>query len=124
MRASHLHFMVTAPGHRTLVTHIFVAGDELLDSDTVFGVKDSLIKDFVAQPPGTPAPDGRDLSGRDGRGSGSTSCWRRQATEIAGACSARLGIRPARRSTRRWQRWWLVVPLAVVVAVAVREVAR
>ena len=63
MRASHLHFMVTAPGYRTLVTHIFVRGDELLDSDTVFGVKDSLIKDFVAQPPGTPAPNGRDLSG-------------------------------------------------------------
>jgi hydroxyquinol 1,2-dioxygenase len=63
MRASHLHFMVAAPGYRTLVTHIFVRGDELLDSDTVFGVKDSLVKDFVAQPPGTPTPDGRDLSG-------------------------------------------------------------
>jgi hydroxyquinol 1,2-dioxygenase len=63
MRASHLHFMVSARGYRTLVTHIFVRGDELLDSDTVFGVKDSLIKDFLAQPPGTPAPNGRDLSG-------------------------------------------------------------
>jgi len=30
--------MVTAPGYRTLVTHIFVRGEELLDSDTVFGV--------------------------------------------------------------------------------------
>lgn len=61
MRASHLHFMVTAPGLRTLVTHIFVRGDELLDRDTVFGVKESLIKDFVEQPAGTPTPDGRDL---------------------------------------------------------------
>ncbi|RZL69688.1 MAG: hydroxyquinol 1,2-dioxygenase, partial [Rhodococcus sp. (in: high G+C Gram-positive bacteria)] len=61
MRASHLHFMVTSPGMRTLVTHIFVRGDELLDSDTVFGVKDSLIKDFVEQPAGTPTPDGRDV---------------------------------------------------------------
>jgi hydroxyquinol 1,2-dioxygenase len=61
MRASHLHFMVTAPGLRTLVTHIFVRGDELLSSDSVFGVKDSLVKDFVEQSPGTPAPDGRDL---------------------------------------------------------------
>lgn len=61
MRASHLHFMVTAPGMRTLVTHIFVSGDELLGSDTVFGVKESLIKDFVEQPSGTPTPDGRDL---------------------------------------------------------------
>jgi hydroxyquinol 1,2-dioxygenase len=64
MRAAHLHFMVTAPGMRTLVTHIFVRGDEYLDCDTVFGVKDSLIKDFVPQESGTPTPDGRDLDGR------------------------------------------------------------
>lgn len=61
MRASHLHFMVSAPGLRTLVTHIFVRGDELLDHDTVFGVKQSLVKDFVEQPAGTPTPDGRDI---------------------------------------------------------------
>jgi hydroxyquinol 1,2-dioxygenase len=63
MRASHLHFMVTAPGKRTLVTHIFVDGDELLTSDSVFGVKDSLVKQFIEQPPGTPTPDRRDLEG-------------------------------------------------------------
>lgn len=63
MRASHLHFMVTAEGLRTLVTHIFVRGDELLGSDTVFGVKDSLVKDFEEQPAGTPTPDGRELDG-------------------------------------------------------------
>ena len=61
MRASHLHFMVTADGRRTLVTHIFVRGDELLASDSVFGVKDSLVMDFVEQPAGTATPDGRDL---------------------------------------------------------------
>jgi hydroxyquinol 1,2-dioxygenase len=64
MRASHLHFMVTKPGLRTLVTHIFVRGDELLKYDTVFGVKESLIKDFVQQPAGTPTPDRRDLGDR------------------------------------------------------------
>ncbi len=64
MRASHLHFMVTAEGRRTLVTHIFVRGDDLLDSDTVFGVKDSLVMDFVEQGAGMPTPDGRDLAGR------------------------------------------------------------
>ncbi|MFJ8157179.1 dioxygenase [Streptomyces sp. NPDC094468] len=64
MRASHLHFMVSATARRTLVTHIFVRGDELLDRDSVFGVKESLVKDFVAQPAGTPTPDGRDLGGR------------------------------------------------------------
>ncbi|WP_377320157.1 dioxygenase [Pimelobacter simplex] len=63
MRASHLHFMVTAPGLRTLVTHIFVEGDELLDRDSVFGVKDSLVKRFEQQPPGTPAPGGREIDG-------------------------------------------------------------
>ena len=64
MRASHLHFMVSAPGRRTLVTHIFVRGDALLASDAVFGVKESLVKDFHAQAPGAPTPDGRDLAGR------------------------------------------------------------
>ncbi|GIF17567.1 hydroxyquinol 1,2-dioxygenase [Actinoplanes tereljensis] len=62
MRASHLHFLVEAPGLRTLVTHIFVRGDELLAADSVFGVRNSLVKDFQAQPPATPTPDGRALS--------------------------------------------------------------
>lgn len=62
-RASHLHFLVRVPGYRDLVTHIFVAGDELLDRDSVFGVKPSLVKDFVEQPAGTPTPDGRAVDG-------------------------------------------------------------
>ena len=37
---------------------MFVAGDTYLDSDAVFGVKYSLIRDFIAHAPGT-APDGR-----------------------------------------------------------------
>jgi hydroxyquinol 1,2-dioxygenase len=64
MRASHLHFMVTADGLRTLVTHIFVRGDELLDRDAVFGVRDSLVKEFRPHPPSSTPPDGRDLDGR------------------------------------------------------------
>ena len=62
MRASHLHFMLTAPGCRRLVTHIFMRGDEYLDSDTVFGVKDSLIRDFQRSS-ATPAPGGRNIDG-------------------------------------------------------------
>ncbi|QGU03346.1 dioxygenase family protein [Corynebacterium comes] len=63
VRAAHLHFMVTAPQYRTLVTHIFVDGDPQLEiGDSVFGVKDSLIKTFEQQPAGTPTPDGRDVS--------------------------------------------------------------
>lgn len=64
MRASHLHFMVRAEGLRTLVTHVFVRGDELLETDSVFGVKDSLIKDFEHQAAGSATPDGRDLGDR------------------------------------------------------------
>lgn len=60
MRAPHLHFMVTAPGLHTLITHIFVAGGDHLDDDAVFGVKESLILDFVPQEPGT-GPGGRVL---------------------------------------------------------------
>lgn len=62
VRAAHLHFMVTAKDFRRLVTHIFVTGDpQLAIGDSVFGVKQSLIKDFVEQPAGTPTPDGREL---------------------------------------------------------------
>ena len=63
MRASHLHFMVTADGLRRLVTHIFVSGDRFLASDSVFGVKDSLVYDFVRHEAGTPTPDGRPVAG-------------------------------------------------------------
>ena len=62
VRCAHLHFMVTAPEKRTLVTHIFVKGDPQLEiGDSVFGVKDSLIKEFAEQPAGTTTPDGRDV---------------------------------------------------------------
>jgi hydroxyquinol 1,2-dioxygenase len=63
MRPAHVHFMVSAPGHRTLVTHAFAAGDQYLRSDAVFGVKDSLIAEFAEHDGGT-APDGTIRSGR------------------------------------------------------------
>ncbi len=56
-RPAHIHFKIAAPGHRTLVTHLFARGDRYLDSDAVFGVKPSLIVDFVEHAPG-PAPHG------------------------------------------------------------------
>lgn len=46
MRPGHLHFMFEAPGYEKLVTHLFVKGDKYLDSDAVFGVKESLIVNF------------------------------------------------------------------------------
>ncbi|WP_328785362.1 hydroxyquinol 1,2-dioxygenase [Streptomyces canus] len=63
LRAAHLHFMVSHEGVRTLVTHIFPEGDPIGRKDTVFGVKDSLIKQFEQQPAGTPTPDGRVIDG-------------------------------------------------------------
>lgn len=61
MRPAHIHFLIAAPGHETLVTHLFVAGDEYLESDAVYGVKPSLIvrleaRDEPTWPDGTPAP--------------------------------------------------------------------
>lgn len=47
MRPGHLHTMLSAPGYNTLVTHLFVKGDAYLDSDAVFGVKDSLVVEFT-----------------------------------------------------------------------------
>lgn len=51
-RPAHLHFMITAPGYEKLVTHVFRSGDRYLDSDAVFGVRQSLVADWVRQPDG------------------------------------------------------------------------
>lgn len=56
-RPAHVHVIVTAPGHERVATHLFVKGDEYLDSDAVFGVKPLLVVDFQRHAPG-PAPDG------------------------------------------------------------------
>ncbi|MFD4441956.1 intradiol ring-cleavage dioxygenase [Nocardia sp. NPDC058519] len=57
MRPAHLHYMVTAPDFRPLITHIFVAGDPYLDCDAVFGVKENLVVEAVHHVDGT-APNG------------------------------------------------------------------
>ncbi|VTU25940.1 Hydroxyquinol 1,2-dioxygenase [Variovorax sp. PBS-H4] len=56
-RPAHLHFMITAPGFERLITHVFRNGDQYLDSDAVFGVRSSLIADWIEHPPGV-TPDG------------------------------------------------------------------
>jgi len=45
-RPAHMHFLVTAPGYETVVTHTFVGDDPYLASDAVFGVKESLVAPF------------------------------------------------------------------------------
>ena len=51
-RAAHIHVIVSADGHEPVTTHLFDAADSYLDSDAVFGVRASLIKEFVMQPDG------------------------------------------------------------------------
>jgi hydroxyquinol 1,2-dioxygenase len=46
-RPAHMHFLVTAPGCQTLVTHTFVGDDPWITSDAVFGVKATLVAPFV-----------------------------------------------------------------------------
>jgi hydroxyquinol 1,2-dioxygenase len=56
-RPAHLHVRVEAKNFDTLITHLFPSGDPYLDRDAVFGVRPSLIVDYVRNEPGT-APDG------------------------------------------------------------------
>ena len=46
-RAAHVHAIVTADGCVPVVTHVFDGSSAYLDSDAVFGVKGSLVRDFV-----------------------------------------------------------------------------
>ena len=46
IRPAHLHFMVSSPGHRVLVTQVFPQDDERLSSDPVFGVTAPLVGRF------------------------------------------------------------------------------
>jgi len=46
-RPAHIHFMIGKDGYETLVTHLFIAGDEYLDSDAVFGVKQQLVVELT-----------------------------------------------------------------------------
>lgn len=45
-RPAHVHFIVSAPGHRTLVTQVFSDTPEALAADVVFGAKATLICEF------------------------------------------------------------------------------
>jgi hydroxyquinol 1,2-dioxygenase len=60
-RPAHVHVIASAPGYGRVATHLFVAGDPYLDSDAVFGVKQSLVVAFQSHPPGI-APDGKNCA--------------------------------------------------------------
>ncbi len=45
-RAAHIHFKVKAPGFEEVITHVFPPDCPYLETDAVFGVKETLIGDF------------------------------------------------------------------------------
>ena len=61
-RPSHLHFIVQAPGMRTLVTEVFPSDDPYLDQDAVFGVRSDLVMEYT---PGNRTALAPDIVARD-----------------------------------------------------------
>jgi hydroxyquinol 1,2-dioxygenase len=58
-RPAHIHMIVRAPGYQTLTTHVFDRASEYLESDAVFAVKPSLVREFVPHESGdSDAPPG------------------------------------------------------------------
>jgi protocatechuate 3,4-dioxygenase beta subunit len=55
-RPAHIHFLIGAPGYRELVTALYVAGDDHIESDTVFGVSQSLVTQLRRDDPASPVP--------------------------------------------------------------------
>jgi hydroxyquinol 1,2-dioxygenase len=53
-RPAHIHMIVSAPGYQSLTTHIFDSQSAYLESDAVFAVKPSLIREFVRHEGGDP----------------------------------------------------------------------
>jgi len=47
MRPAHIHFLLTAPGYKPIVTQIFDRKSKYIEDDAVSAVKDSLIVDFT-----------------------------------------------------------------------------
>jgi hydroxyquinol 1,2-dioxygenase len=60
-RPSHLHFIITAPGYRSLVTEVFPSDDPYLDNDAVFGVREKLIMEYVEQTDKSKIPAGLEI---------------------------------------------------------------
>jgi hydroxyquinol 1,2-dioxygenase len=51
-RPGHIHMIVSAPGFLPVTTHVFVSDSDYLDSDAVFGMKESLVAQFHRHAPG------------------------------------------------------------------------
>ena len=53
-RPAHIHFLISAPGYRELVTALYLAGDEHLEDDVVFGASGDLVAEVKADDPASP----------------------------------------------------------------------
>lgn len=60
-RPSHLHFIITAAGFRTLVTEVFPSDDPYLDEDAVFGVREKLVMEYVEHSDANAIPPGLEI---------------------------------------------------------------
>lgn len=58
-RPAHVHFLLDVPGYEPLITHLFRAGADYLDSDVVFGVKEPLVVRFEPREAGDTPYGGR-----------------------------------------------------------------
>jgi catechol 1,2-dioxygenase len=87
-RPAHIHMIVTAPGYQRLQTHIFDSESQYLDSDAVFAVKRSLVREFVPR-----AADDLD------RPAGVSEAWCSVENDVVLAALGSWPISPERPST-------------------------
>ncbi len=57
-RPAHIHFMIESPGFHKVTTHLFQKGDQYIETDVVYGVKEPLIVEFQKKGAGEKAPNG------------------------------------------------------------------
>ncbi len=101
MRPAHIHFLISAPNYRELVTALYLAGDEHLEDDVVFGASGDLVAELEPADPASPVPGlpsihfdftlsrETEADRRAGRVGGDPSCH---------DCRQRQGNRPLRRT--------------------------
>src|SRR2546421_12878383 len=58
MRPSHIHFLIDAPGHHQIITHLFKKSCPYIETDVVYGVKAPLIAEFRLLSAGSATPTG------------------------------------------------------------------
>jgi hydroxyquinol 1,2-dioxygenase len=54
MRPAHIHFLISAPGYRELVTALYIAGDAHLEDDVVFGASGDLVAEIKERDANSP----------------------------------------------------------------------